>query len=710
MRSAALLTLLVVTGACSRAPDPVTAPDVRQSAFDNLDPEARFTGDAVCAQCHEAEWQAYQGHAMERSWYALRPDDLVEDFDAEPVFDARSGFWYRAYRESDTFWQEEYRLDATGRRTHELRLPMQFVMGSGNAARTYYADHEGWLRQLPLTWFTQVGRWAMSPGYEKANKRFDRLISERCMACHNGYPEAVPFTDGKYGSVPEGIGCERCHGPGGPHVEARRREPDPPGDSDPTIVNPARLDADRQLDVCGQCHLNTTVTVLREGRSAFDFRPSQSLEDVVALFATAGDEDEISVISHADRLKQSACFTETFRRGGTMTCTTCHDPHSTFRDRGPGYFDATCRSCHPAAEMASTGSTPELRRTHTEGEGCASCHMPYQAAGEAPHASFTDHRIRVVRPGGDAAALPGPETLDPVFERDRTAPDADRYAGIASIVLARQRGELQRYRDGLARLERHLARIPEDEEAHFLAGFALVALGETERAIPYLEAAVRTSVVPERFNALAEAYASTGRDPAATERLYRRALDAQPALAPIRVNLGRFLEAQGRADEAREEYRQAIAEQPWLAEAHFNLGTSLLAAGQREDARRTLDEAIRLDPDYGKALGNRALLALQEGDRALGRSYLERAARAAPDDPVITGNYGALLLEDGNARDAVPVLERAVGARPDHFDALVNLAVALANLDRGAEARPFAERAVRLRPGDARARSLLQSL
>ena len=71
----------------------------------------------------------------------------------------------------------------------------------------------------------------------------------------------------------------------------------------------AHLDLDRQLDVCQQCHLNGAVTVMREGRAPFDFRPSESLVSSVALFSTdeGAATSQITVISHADRMKRSAC-------------------------------------------------------------------------------------------------------------------------------------------------------------------------------------------------------------------------------------------------------------------------------------------------------------------------------------------------------------------------------------------------------------------
>ena len=72
--------------------------------------------------------------------------------------------------------------------------------------------------------------------------------------------------------MPLGIGCERCHGPGALHVEARLANPEAEG-PDYTIVNPKHLSLDRRLDVCQQCHLEGTIMLLRDGQTAYSYRP-----------------------------------------------------------------------------------------------------------------------------------------------------------------------------------------------------------------------------------------------------------------------------------------------------------------------------------------------------------------------------------------------------------------------------------------------------
>ena len=717
---AALLGLLM-TG-CGQPAEPTgtdapvasAAPGADEVPFRNVQDGVAFVGDAACAACHEAEYQGYQAHGMAQSFYPLTPENRAEPAEGVVVTDAASGFHYRIVEVDGTLYQEEFRVDAAGEEYHRLRRAMTYVMGSGSAARTYLAEEQGRLYQLPLTWYTQEGRWDFSPGYAGANKRFDRLVPDRCMTCHNAYPEPVPFAEGKYGALPHGISCERCHGPGGLHVEERLSDPEGTSEVDYTIVNPAHLTLDRRLDVCQQCHLHTDVSFLKPGRTAYDFRPGQALADYVTLYASEapGTAERIGVISHADRMQQSACFIETAARGGAMDCTTCHDPHQGFRALGPEFFNATCRDCHSADALAVL-EPPSARAVHAAADAnCIDCHMPKVAVEEAPHASFTDHKIRVVRDGEPApVAAHASVDLVPYFAADRERATADVDAGIAYVAYGRQQGDPSAFREGIRRLAEALGRHPDHDEGQYVLGFAQLQLGEAAAAIPHLEAAVTANPDhPERLNALAQAYEATGTDPLKTARLYRRALEIQPALADVRVNYGRFLEAQGALDEAADQYRLAVQEQPALAAGHFNLGTAYLRLGDAAQAEASLLEAIRLDPRDAEARGNLGMLYASQERLPDARAQFERAVEANPAHPVALGNLAAFHMNAGDLAAAIRLLERAVEADPRYVDGLINLSIALLNTNRPAEARRYAEQAVRVDPQNARARQILSAL
>lgn len=677
--------------------------------FQNVTAGVAYVGDEACFSCHEDEWRGYQQHGMAQSYYPLTQENRVETVGVE-VTDAASGLIYRIVERDGKLYQEERRDDG-----HQLLREMQFVVGSGTAARTYLTENNGRLFELPLTWYTQTGRWDFSPGYAEANSRFARLVPDRCMACHNSLPESEPFAEGKYRTVPHGIGCERCHGPGERHVDARLANPEPSDSIDWTIVNPRHLSLERRLDVCQQCHLHGTVSLLRDGQEPFGFRPSQPLDGFLALFSEASeDEERIGVISHADRMKQSACFIATQGTLGAMDCVTCHNPHEGFREAGATYFNNTCISCHALDALQGQFATEEARAQHQATSNCFDCHMPKVEADDAPHASFTDHRIRVVEQ--TTAALPAPIAahsvqLTPYFEHDRESEAGRIYEGMAYVVYGQQNDDTDALERGVQLLAEALQDSTTHGEGYYLRGLGLRRLGRETEALGPLEQAVRINPnIPERLNALAQAYEVAGRDPSRISRLYQRALGIQPALAEVRVNYGRFLEAQGQLEAAMDQYQQAAAEQPWLAVAHFNVGTAFLRQGQFEAAEEAMLEAIRLDPDYAEARGNLGLLYATQDEPEKAREQFEAAVQAEPQNPVALGNLGTYHLNANNLPAAIQLLSQAVTVDTGYVDGLVNLALAHFRSEQMGEARRYAEAALRIQPNHPMAQQILRAL
>src|SRR5205814_9091070 len=120
---------------------------------------------------------------------------------------------------------------------------IDYVIGSGKHAMTFaHLDIENRLIELPVSWYAEDGGyWNMSPGYDRPDHSdFRREVPDSCLFCHNGYPSRAN------GGLAQGIDCQRCHGPGELHA----------GGKGP-IVNPAKLNKTRGLEVCLQCHLES---------------------------------------------------------------------------------------------------------------------------------------------------------------------------------------------------------------------------------------------------------------------------------------------------------------------------------------------------------------------------------------------------------------------------------------------------------------------
>ena len=567
--------------------------------FRNVATPVEYVGDSACASCHAEEAATYRQYAMASSFHRWTPNARIETGLEKPLRHRTTGFNYAIAEVGGNLYQVEFLPGPGGRRLHELRKRMDYVMGSGHVARSYFTEENGRLFQLPLTWYRDHG-WDFSPGYELNNARFDRLMPDRCIACHSSYPEPIPFLEAKYAELRPGIGCERCHGPGELHVWERRAGIQADSAYDNTIVNPARLPLERRLDVCEQCHVHTAVTVFREGKNAFSYVPSQPLRDYVAFFKVSGG---IDIVSHADRLRQSACFRATRATSRPLECATCHAPHSPASNSLAR--TRACGSCHVTAALQQRLARSPARAAHARDADCASCHMPTVKERGVPHGTFTDHWIRVVSSDDRRTTVERnhDQPIEPYYERDRAGPEAPIYRSIGEIVYAAQATDPRVLANAAARLNRALANDTARDDAHFFLGIAYEQLGEIDAAIRALERSVQTdSNHPDRLRALAQAYERAGHAPDTIDPLYRRALTLQPALAWIRAEYADFLHAQGRRDDAESAYRAALAEQPSLAVARFNLGTLLLEQRRAGEAADVFREAVHRDPLIAEAL------------------------------------------------------------------------------------------------------------
>jgi tetratricopeptide (TPR) repeat protein len=574
-------------------------PDEPSPPFRNVETPTSSVGDAACTTCHAPEAAAYRQHAMASSFHRWTRAARLETPLDTPLYHAPTGFYYSVVNVGGQPYQVEFLVGPGGKRLHELRRRVDYVIGSGYVALTYFTEENGRLFQLPLTWYRAYG-WDFSPGYQLNNARFDRLMPDRCIACHSSYPEPLPFLEGKYAELRPGIGCERCHGPGALHVKERRGAVRRDSAYDRTIVNPARLPLERRMDVCEQCHVHTPVTVLREGKGAFSYLPSQPLRDYAAFFKVSGG---IDIVSHADRLRQSACFIATRASSRPLECATCHNPHQPPPDRQAR--NQPCAACHSSAILEQRLARSASLADHKSTADCVTCHMPKVDVRPVLHGTFTDHWIRVVTRGAArvTAQADNGGPIEPYFERDKTGAEAKAYQGMGEIVYATQANDGRALGDGAAALDRALGRDTTRGEAHFLLGVAYQQLGKTDDAIRAFEQSVRIdSNRPDRLRALADAYERAGRQPAAIDHLYRRALALQPALAWIRADHADFLQAQGLRDEAEKAYRSALTEQPSLAVAWFNLGTLLLEGDGLRQAADALRQAVHLDPTLAQAL------------------------------------------------------------------------------------------------------------
>jgi predicted CXXCH cytochrome family protein len=622
-----------------------------------------YIDDRTCASCHAEIAATSPQLGMGRSFYRPGVARVIEDFGPAPGlarFDhAASHQSFSMERRGDRLFFKRWQTAADGRPINVFEHEVDWILGSGNHARTYlYRTPEGELYQLPLAWYTQEGRWGMAPGYDRPDHEgVLRRVRRECLFCHDGYPEVPAGTDA-YGTaqvyperLPEGLGCQRCHGPGGEHVRRASGGVEPREAIRAAIVNPARLAGPLAEDVCNQCHLQPEVAlpmVRRFGRGDYSYRSGEPLSDYLVQADLVdeggkevgkrgpGGEERFEINHHSYRLRQSRCFVGSPENPEKLRCWTCHDPHRRLPQAElAARVRTACLACHGAG---SGGASPACKRPGApvrlaaDPADCASCHLPKRRPRDVVHVVMTDHKIQ--RPPGAAAlALTAPRAeADPTLTEVRLyaperAPGGDlgklyltlsvvragafpsaveRLEGLLAaaplpdptpyLELAASQIKEQRFVAAERTLGIVLARSPKNPQALARLGVALAALGRPREA----EERWRQALIPsgqagggagiDRTEVrfnLALLLAGEGRTAEAVP-LFEQVLAARSNLVAGWVQLGKVTARLGRLDRAAEVYRQALAIDPTQTDAYLGLGEVLDHQGARAEALRVL--------------------------------------------------------------------------------------------------------------------------
>lgn len=363
----------------------------QQSLFQNVyDTSAHYVGMQTCKGCHADIYATFMETGMGQSWDKATPSKSKAHFgDNQIVYDSINNLYYHPYWKDSVLHILEYRKEG-GQIVHQRDQVIDYIVGSGQHTNSHLFRINNYLYQAPITFYTQLGIWDLAPGFEKGqNSKFTRPIQQECITCHNFYPTVDAGAENRYTSIPNGIQCERCHGPGSLHVAQKQKGilVDIKSQTDYSIVNPRKLDRERQISVCQRCHLQG-ITVLNEGKTFFDFRPGMLLSEVMHTFVPRYSDsiEHFIMASHADRMKMSRCFQKS-----EMTCLSCHNPHISVKKTNASFWDTKCLNCHtPKTKMCKgkdvSGQVPN--------KNCVSCHMPMSGSKDIPHVQIHDHNIR----------------------------------------------------------------------------------------------------------------------------------------------------------------------------------------------------------------------------------------------------------------------------------------------------------------------------
>ena len=494
------------------------------------------------------------------------PDALSSLHLPSSIYNQATDRHFDVYEQQGKLYVSEYRTDAQGVDVFRKTKPVEWMIGANANGLGGIVQRGPYLFEAPVSYYVAPQKWGVSPGYEDRPIGFSRPILAGCIFCHSGRPEPADADTGKFQPAPFrqlAIGCENCHGPGAAHVKAMQSGQI--AEADLHIVNPDRLSARLENDICMSCHEAGDVRISRPGKTYLDFRPGQPLDRTLAIFMMPIKRSDVDTEDHLQQsfeMRMSRCYRAT---AGQLRCATCHDPHvEPTAAEAPAYFNAKCMNCHaermctlPAAERAKTAPA----------NNCIECHMPRRKTPQIAHSSLTNHRIvaRQGEPLPDAAfAMTTAELPDLVYLNGQPG-DSDSLTPVMLLKayheLANQRPE---YKAQYASWVNKVAQTdPEHAEVQEDLGEAALAGGRAEEALEHLELAAKLK--PEE------------------PRTYTEMAQAEEQL--------------GRLDDAIASAEHAQQLDPYDEEAQKTLIECLIAARQYDRALASMEHYLQVFPD-----------------------------------------------------------------------------------------------------------------
>ncbi|WP_226667570.1 tetratricopeptide repeat protein [Microbulbifer aggregans] len=715
------------------APEPQKA-SARISSPSSALAKREYVGSETCAGCHTEEFQSWQNSHHDMAMKLPTPETVVGNFD-NTEFDY-FGTVSRFSKRGDKYI---VRTDGPDGKLQDFTVAYTFGI---EPLQQYLIELPGdKLQALSVAWDSrskEAGgqRWfhlypeeEIKPGDPLHWTGLNQNWNFMCADCHstnfqkNYDPSAKTFAS-KWSEI--NVGCEACHGPASRHVDwASASEDQKAGYGEnlglevsyrdrlkgawqmnletgiaQLVNNGGNVEIQKEIQTCAQCHSRrSTAFPGAHPQSKFldHFNPALLTD---GLYHADGQiNDEVYVYGS---------FLQSKMHGAGVTCSNCHNPHTT-KVRAEG--NALCAQCHLPQKFDT--AEHHLHKTGTEGAQCVSCHMPEKNYMQVD--ARRDHSFRVPRPDlsmsiGSPNACTGCHTDQPaswaaqVLEEKFGKPEphygealfAGRYglpdaeARLLNVVMDEAQPEIVRA-TAVSLLPRYLSQtsaqilqvIAQGDDALLHLGLAQALENIPERirpavAIPLL---YEDEKVINSLAANAMAGAPMEQYPEEVRRQFNNGLanyqrseifnsDRPESLA----NLAGMYFQQGQPAKSEKYFRDAIDLQPGYSPAYINLADMYRATGREQDSEQVLRDALATVFDKTPVEHSLGLSLVRQKKMPEALGFLRAAAHSdtAPSHYVYV--YAIGLNSQGKPEEAIKELEQALVRFPGDRQILSALA------------------------------------
>jgi tetratricopeptide (TPR) repeat protein len=364
---------------------PIKSSESKIFVSDKLISDSEFLGDASCKECHEDEFNLWQGSHHDKAMQVASRETILADFNGESF--TSQGVTSRFFQKDGAFYANTEGPDGS---YHDYKVIYAFGI---TPLQQYIVQFpNGHYQCLRTAWDTEKNKWFdLYPDFKVVHSEWLHWSrgglnwNNMCADCHStnvrkNYDHESHSYDTEYALI--NVSCEACHGPGKQHVADAERLGDSYKDTGTMHMTFGTMPHDL-VDQCARCHMRreqVSEFFNFEGTMLDHYFPQLIVEPTYFPDGQILDEDYVY-----------ASFVQSKMYKNNIMCSNCHDSHS-LKLKFEG--NTLCAQCH----LVETYDTPEhhFHEMGTEGAQCISCHMTgrYYMGNDFRR----DHSFRIPRP------------------------------------------------------------------------------------------------------------------------------------------------------------------------------------------------------------------------------------------------------------------------------------------------------------------------
>jgi predicted Zn-dependent protease len=259
------------------------------------------------------------------------------------------------------------------------------------------------------------------------------------------------------------------------------------------------------------------------------------------------------------------------------------------------------------------------------------------------------------------------------------------------FLLAKLASEEGRYDEALSRIDRVIARDPNNTILRYERAMMLIDAGKIERAESELREVLLAT--PDFYDAnrvlgrlLLDQAGSDRSRIEESMRYLQAAYKANPDDFSSGVTVSQILRSLGRNAEAERILGQMVERAPDQRALNFNYAQVLTTLGRGDESKKYLERTVAIDPSFGPAVMQLIDIYQQQNEWRKAADLIEPIVADDPTSVEMRRQQAYFYLRAGDARAARDRFRALVAADPKDVRSLFYLAEALNDLEEYAEA------------------------